>query len=361
MHLPDLKPSTDTHDKHETTFRAASKNDVTIADVAREAGVSIRAVSRVLNGGNLVSAKKRLLIQNAINKFGFVPSATARGLPGARNYTIGLIFGTLSATYMVDIQLAAVEICHRHGYRLIVEQFTSEMLASPAAAKEAIANLRIDGAIVLPPACDNMVLLDALDTSHVAFTRLAPTIALERSAAVTMDDESATRAMVQHLTDLGHTQIGFVVGHSGHPSAHRRLEAFWAAVKDLKLNPENLSVGQGDYSFESGIAAAKTMLDAAKPPTAIFASNDAMAAGVIAAAGMRGLVTPRDLSVCGFDDSALSRYIWPTLTTIRQPLSEMARAAAEQLLAPQQRPRSILFDFTLLVRASTTPPQSQSK
>ncbi|MDF0541396.1 LacI family DNA-binding transcriptional regulator [Sphingobium sp. H39-3-25] len=336
--------------------RLAGKSAITIVDVAREADVSIRTVSRVLNGEKHVSLKKRTRVQEVIDRLAFVPSASARSLPSSRSYTLGLIFEKLSANYMMDIQLAAIEECHKSGYRLIIEEFTPEMLASVAAARTAVANLRVDAAILLPPACDNSILLDALDAVRIGYTRLSPAIALNRSAAVTMDDERATHAMVSHLVDLGHRRIGFLVGNIGHASAHRRLQAFWTAIDALGLPRSDALVRQGDYNFDSGLAAGHSLLSEAEPPTAIFASNDTMAAGVIAAAGIRGLRTPQDLSVCGFDDSPLSRHIWPSLTTIHQPLAEMTRAAVGQILAPESKKRLISFDFSLVVRASTTAP-----
>jgi LacI family transcriptional regulator len=353
----DLVPPDDAHSLNPSTITSPrSRASITIIDVAREAGVSVRTVSRVLNGAVYVSLKNRQAVQAVIDRMKFVPSASARGLPGARSYTIGLVFEKLCATYMLEIHLAAAEACRRHGYRLTIEQLSTEALSSVEAAKAAVANLGIDGAIVLAPSCDNLVLLEALEANQIAYTRISPAAELGRSPAVTMDEISATQAMVRHLVELGHSHIGFIVGNMVHGSAHQRLEAFWAAVADLSLDREKIQVAQGSYSYDSGLAAAHSLLIRPQRPTAIFASNDTMAAGVIAAAAMQGLVTPRDLSVCGFDDAPVSRHIWPTLTTIRQPLAEMARAAAEQLLDPRSHPRLMAFDFELVERASTTVP-----
>lgn len=335
------------------------RQGITIVDVAREAGVSIRTVSRVLNREKYVSEDKRKHVQAVIDRLRFVPNAVARALPGAKSYTLGLIFQKLSANYISDIQFAAVEACHRFGYHLVVEQLEPDMIANREAAAAALAALRLDAAILLPPACDQDVLLDALDVTGLKYTRIAPTLAMERSPAITLDDERATMEMVRHLVELGHERIGFIVGNASHASAHKRLQAFWSAIDKLGLDRSNALVQEGDYSHESGLAAAELMLADAHPPSAIFASNDAMAAGVIAAAGRRGILTPRDLSVCGFDDSPISRYIWPPLTTIRQPLAEMARAAVEQLLDSRHKQRIVSFDFELLTRESTSVPRSR--
>jgi LacI family transcriptional regulator len=337
--------------------RLASKPVVTIVDVAREAGVSIRTVSRVLNGGKHVSLDKRTRVQTVIDRLAFVPSASARSLPSSRFYTLGMIFEKLSPNYMAEIQLAAIAECHNSGYRLVIKEFTAEMLQSVRSAQTAIADLRIDGAVLLPPVCDDRILLDALDAEHVGYTRLSPAVMLERSAAVVMNDERATHCMVSHLVGLGHRRLGFLVGNIDHASAHRRLQSFWTALADLGLPKSAGLVRQGDYHFDSGVAAGHSLLDETEPPTAVFASNDVMAAGVIAAAGMRGLRTPQDLSVAGFDNSPLSRHIWPSLTTIHQPLADMTRAAVGQLLTPERRQRLICFDFSLIVRASTTTPR----
>ncbi|WP_068090230.1 LacI family DNA-binding transcriptional regulator [Novosphingobium rosa] len=328
---------------------------VTIVDVAREAEVSIRTVSRVLNGEKYVGEKMRARVQQVIDRMAFVPSAAARALPSARTYAVGLIFQRLSANYLFDIQLAALEACRGFGYQLVVEELGPQALASQAGIRQAVKALRVDVAVLLPPLCDNDFLLDALDECGIRYTRLAPARQQDRSSAMTMDDAAATGEMVHHLVELGHRRLGFVAGHPDHASAQNRLQAFWDSVDECGLQRSDIVVGQGDYSYDSGVRAAQAMLSGPRRPTAIFASNDLMAAGAIAAAGELGMITPRDLSVCGFDDSPISRHIWPPLTTVRQPLTEMARCAVEQLLSSKQR-KAIGFDFTLIKRASTTRP-----
>jgi LacI family transcriptional regulator len=328
---------------------------ITIVDVAQEAAVSIRTVSRVLNGEPYVSEAKRVRVQEVIERLAFVPSASARALPGGRHYTLALLFERLSANYLVDFQFAAMRTCHENGYRLLVEELATEELRSRSDAAAALARLQIDGAVLLPPLCDNAVLLDALDAAGVRHSRVAPAIDIDRSSAITFDDAAATSAMVGHLHALGHRRIGFVVGNANHASAAVRLDAFHSALAKLDLVACKTLIRSGDYSYASGVEAGLALLSLPTPPTAVFASNDAMAAGVVAAAGMRGLTTPRDLSVCGFDDSPLSRHIWPPLTTIRQPLGDMSNAAIEQLLQPR-RERLIAFSYELVARASTTRP-----
>jgi LacI family transcriptional regulator len=332
---------------------------VTIIDVAREANVSIKTVSRVLNREKHVSNEKRTIVQGVIDALGFIPSASARALPGGRFYTIGILLEKLGGTYLLDIQLAVMRECQELGYHVIVEEFPRLAGATPRSMRKAVAALPIDGAILLPPASDNEMLLDALDAEHVIYTRMAPAENLARSFAVTMDDEGATRAMVRLLANLGHTRIGFIAGKIGHGAAHRRLNAFRAAIGEFPIDPADVDIRQGDFSFEAGQEQGGALLDSARPPTAIFASNDVMAAGVVAAAGKRGLSVPHDLTVCGFDDSALSRHIWPPLTTIRQPLSDMATLAARQMLRPNDAERIASLPFELIIRGSSAPPKRQ--
>lgn len=329
----------------------------TIVDVAREANVSIKTVSRVINRERHVSVETRKTVQRVVEALGFVPSAGARAMPGGRFYTIGILLEPIGGTYFQDILVPVMRVCREHGYHVIVEEVPRGKAGNLRAARKLLAALPIDGAILLPPATDNSILLDALDAEHVAYTRMSPANEAARSFTVTMDEEGATRAMVRLLANLGHRRIGFIVGNIGHGSAHRRLSAFRDAIEEFPIDQDSALIRQGDYSFESGEEQGGALLDSAKPPTAIFASNDGMAAGVIAAAGNRGLSVPHDLTVCGFDDSQLSRRIWPPLTTVRQPLEEMAVTAARQMLRPNDVERTVSFPFELIIRASSGPPK----
>jgi LacI family transcriptional regulator len=212
--------------------------------------------------------------------------------------------------------------------------------------------------IVLPPLSEDHNLFGALAQEKVPYVRLA-SVALDTSDRVVVSNErSAVAAMAEYLVELGHRRIGYVTGPAGRRSTRERLEGFSDALERLGCAIREEMIAQGAYSFESGIECARTLLAHPEPPTAIFASNDDMAAGVIHTATEMGLSVPRDLSVAGFDDSALATRIRPALTTIRRPVRAMARLAANKLIAsiedrPNDARTGVFLDPDLVIRAST--------
>jgi LacI family transcriptional regulator len=194
----------------------------------------------------------------------------------------------------------------------------------------------------------------------VPYVRLSPDQDLERSAHVRMDDVRAAYEMTAHLIGLGHTDIGFIKGHPEHGASHLRYEGYVTAMKEHGHPVRESHVEQGWFSFRSGFEAAERLLDRPDRPTAIFASNDDMALGVMAVANRLRLEVPQTLSVAGFDDTPGAKVVWPQLTTVRQPIQAMAAAAADLLLTGATRtegeaPPSRLLDFELVVRESTGP------
>jgi len=150
-----------------------------------------------------------------------------------------------------------------------------------------------------------------------------------------MDDAQAADDMTTHLINLGHRRIAFVKGHPNHMASDERLYGYRRALDRAGLPFDPHWMAEGEFDFDSGFAACEKFLALPERPTAVFASNDDMAAGVLAAAHQAGLELPRELSVAGFDDTTLARMVWPPLTTIRQPTFELARTATELLLSGQ--------------------------
>jgi len=183
--------------------------------------------------------------------------------------------------------------------------------------------------VLAPPSADRVELLDALDEWALPYVRLAPGFEIERAPSVATDEYRGAAAMAEHLLSLGHRRIGFVAGPENHIAASVRLVAFREAV----AGRAELIVHSGDFTFTGGLAAGEALLGRSGRPSAIFAANDFMAGGVIAAAMRLGLLVPRDVSIAGFDDSAAAQFVWPPLTTVRQPIRTMAHAAIEYLVA----------------------------
>jgi LacI family transcriptional regulator len=200
--------------------------------------------------------------------------------------------------------------------------------------------------------------LDELEARGVPYVRISPGTEHGRSSSVAMDDVQAADDMTSHLVNLGHRRIGFIVGHVNHTASDLRLFGYRRALDRAGIDFEPRYVRPGAFDFASGEAAADMLLDLSMPPTAIFASNDDMAAGVLTVAHRRGLSVPGELSVTGFDDTALASQLWPPLTTVRQPTRDLAYAATSLLFSGDIVHRRLAHE--LVVRGSTAPAPTKS-
>jgi LacI family transcriptional regulator len=214
-----------------------------------------------------------------------------------------------------------------------------------------------DGLILTPPITDSPALLRRLAEMEIPYASVSPK-QQRKCIGVAMDETQAAFDIVAHLVSLGHRRIAHIIGHPAHGASGWRLTGYKQGLERAGLKFDPALVVQGEFSFESGVQGAVALLTLRKPPTAIFAANDDMAAGVIHAALERGLRVPDDLSVCGFDDTPMSRQIFPSLTTVHQPTHEMGRLATLELLASIQRRdggRMLHVPYTLQLRQSTGP------
>ncbi len=329
----------------------------TIKDVSDMAGVSMKTVSRVLNNEKYVSEKTRLRVERAMAELNFQPSVAARILAGKRSYQIALIYDNHSPHYIHQIQTGVWARCLEEGVRLLAQptDVGSTLLAREIGGL--IDQTQVDGVILSSPVTDAAAALEELERRGVPYVRISPGTEHERSSSVSMDDVQAADDMTSHLIALGHRRIGFVIGHSNHTASDLRLFGYRRALDRAGLAYEPKYVRPGAFDFASGEAAADVMLDLPQPPTAIFASNDDMAAGVLTVAHRRGLAVPGDLSVAGFDDTALASQLWPPLTTVRQPTRDLAFAAAGLLFDAQGDVVHRRLPHELVLRGSTAAPR----
>ena len=340
---------------------------VTITDVAKRAGVSMKTVSRVLNAEPHVSEELRERVLAAAKDMRYRPKVSARSLAGARSYLVGFLLTTQhleqeAVTYLVQAEIGALRACRAAGYHLLAEAV--DMLSDDLRAEvEGLAHgLAVDGLILLPPLCDHPILLSELDAAGIGYVRIAPATDPGRSPHVEADDVGAARIMTDHLLDLGHRRIGFIKGLEAHAASERRLEGFRSALAARGVAVAEELIFPGAFDFKSGYETTDALLAGAEPPTAIFASNDLMAFGVMARAQELGRRVPEDLSVAGFDDSPPAGMMRPGLTTMRQPISEMGAIAAELIIgragksedAAPGRQHDLACE--LMVRGSTAPP-----
>ena len=338
----------------------------TITDVARLAGVSPMTVSRVINGEKNVRESTRVRVADAIRQLDYAPNHAARSLASAQTMRIGLLYSNPSAAYLSEFLLGSLEQCSKSAIQLIVEKCDAE--SGEEIAVQRLIATGVDGVILPPPLCDSHLIVDLLQSAGIPTVVVATGEPPPRASTIRIDDYRAAHAMARHLIHLGHRRIGFVRGHPNQTASAQRYDGFCAALQasDIAIEPD--LVVQGYFTYHSGLDAADRLLALPVPPTAIFASNDDMAAAAIAVAHRLGLDVPSDLTVCGFDDTALATTVWPPMTTIRQPVSDMSREAVILLAAAIKRklagkpPKAVceVMDFTLVRRQSDGHPPART-
>ena len=329
-----------------------------IEDVAAAAGVSMKTVSRVLNHEPNVREETRDRVMRAVEQLQYKPNPSARSLAGQRSYVVALVYNNPSRNYLMEVQSGMLEACRAHHYNLVLAPIGSGKQRAADDIKGLFEYFGPDGVVLIPPLTDDKMVLAYLEEHKVPFACIAPRDPQKRIGAM-MEETGAVLELMSGLIALGHRRIGHIKGPRTHGACQWRYAGYREALRQAGIAYDAALVTQGEFSFDSGINGANLLLDLADPPTAIFAANDDMAAGVIRAAGERGLSVPRDLSVCGFDDTPIARHIYPALTTVRQPTSEMGWLATLELLESIRTPgagRMVQVQPTLLVRESTRPP-----
>jgi LacI family transcriptional regulator len=336
----------------------------TIIDVARQAGVSIKTVSRVMNAEAGVRPDMREHVLRVMAELKYRPQQSARSLAGARSFLIGLLYYDPSAAFVAGVQQGATLRCREAGYHLVVESLHNDAPDLEQQIDRMVSALRPDGMILTPPLCDNPQVLKALRDSGTPCVLVSPARELEGTPSVRMDDTRAAEEVTHLLISLGHTRIAFIKGPPDQAASKLRHKGYLRAMKTHHIAVHDELVHQGDFMFASGVEAAHHLLSRSTRPSAVFASNDDMALGVLATAQRLGLRVPGDLSIAGFDDSLASSLVWPPLTTVRQPMGEMARAAVEMITAARRGdadttpPPALhrVLPHELVVRDSTSAP-----
>ena len=339
------------------------RGGVTIEDVAREAGVSAMTVSRVINSEANVRDKTRERVREAIKQLRYSPNLAARSLAAGDATHIGLLYSNPSAAYLSQFLVGALESARKAGSHLVIEACETEDEEEQRQVARLFANAEVEGVILPPPLSESVPILTELAITRTPVVTVAMGQVYENALNVRIDDFAAAHEMTDYLLGLGHRRITHIKGHPDHIAAKERERGFLAAMKAAGA-AEYARIEQGFFTFKSGLDAAERALAATDPPTAIFAANDDMAAAVISVAHRRSLRVPADLSVVGFDDTSPATTVWPELTTIRQPVSAMASAALDMLLADLRRRRreteassqERVLDHELIVRGSSGPP-----
>ncbi|WP_315385657.1 LacI family DNA-binding transcriptional regulator [uncultured Stenotrophomonas sp.] len=327
----------------------------TIYDIAKHVGVSAGTVSRALSRPDKVLPATRTRIEQAALALGYVPNTVARTLKTQRSGKLLVTVPDIANPFFAQILQGAEDAAQAVGYAVLLGD-TQNLPEREERYAQMLRRNEADGLIVLghrlPPTAREIVQQQGAEAPVVNGCEFDPALGIP---SVHIDNAAAARAVMEHLYGLGHERIAVVGGPPDNPLHRQRLEGVRGAGK-ARGRLRSLSVVPGDFSLESGHAAARALLGGASKPTAIFCFSDQMALGAMAACRDLGLRVPEDLSIVGFDDLASSSYLSPPLTTIRQPMREIGVRAVKLLLAIIEGvdvPLQQTLDFSLMVRGST--------
>lgn len=324
----------------------------TLATIGREASVSMSTVSKVLNGRPGVSADTRAVVEELLDRHGYVP----RGQTRAWEPFVELVMSEIASQWSAEIIRGVQSVAREHGLSLILTQSGDRYEPDPDWIDGVLA--RRPFGVVLVLSSPSQTLRRQLKTRGVPFVLVDPSgePSAEMPAVGAANFDGGLLA-ARHLIELGHTAIGVVGGPERVMSARARIAGFRTAMEEAGIPLRGDYVLPGDYHSESGAKGAEVLLSMEHPPTAIFALNDFEAFGVYQAARRLGVSIPDELSVVGFDDVQGAEWAGPPLTTVRQPLTKMAEEAARMLVRIRDREPDLTIRVdlatTLIVREST--------
>lgn len=334
----------------------------TIDDVAKLAGVSIKTVSRVVNREPNVREQTREKVERAIGQLNYRPNKAAQNLASDHSHLIVLIYDDPSAYeipsagVIIRMQEGALRACRKANYELLIHPCRYRNKNVGAELKALIEQVRPDGIVLAAPLSNVPRVVKAIEETGTPLIRVSPGMANGSPFYVATNDREISSEMTRYLASLGHKRIGFIKGHPGHKAVGNRYQGYLDGLEQSGLETCDELIANGDQSILSGEAAALNLLELPDPPTAIFAANDDMAAGVMRVADRLGIKVPDQLSVAGCDDIALAQQIYPALTTINQPLAQMAEAAVRMLIESQRKNKPVsptVVAGTLKLREST--------
>jgi len=339
-----------------------SRRRPTINDIARAAGVSKKTVSRVINNSPFVNGDTRGRIQAVIAELGFAPDPQARGLAFRRSFLIGLVYDNPNPQYVVNMQQGLLDGMRGSGFELVVHPCNR---ASPTFLEDLrgfVERQRLFGVVLTPSVSEDERAAGLLAEIGCHYVRVASVALDAPEHMIETRDRLGGVAAARHLMALGHQRVGLISGPPTFRSSHERRSGFEEGLAEHGRRLEPGYALEGAYTFESGLERARELLRLEPRPTAIFALNDEMAAGVLQAARELGLKAPEDLSVVGFDDFNIAARLWPSLTTVRTPTREMGRLAALRLMGETDEEGDADAEDrlpALVVRQSSGPPTAR--
>ncbi|MEQ3745251.1 MAG: LacI family DNA-binding transcriptional regulator [Henriciella sp.] len=331
---------------------------VTIVDVAKKAGVSTMTISRVVNRDPKVKPSTRKKVENAIVELNYAPNVAARALKGSTVRRICLLYGNPSSAYLGELLLGALEAASEAGVHLVVER-TDTAINLESLEKHFESDW---DAIIIPPPMSDLAGIRQLVAKHnFPAVFLSSATKPGRANEIRIDDHLAAFEMTNALISEGHTRIGFIKGNPNQSVSERRLQGYFFALTEAGLPIDDNLIRDGLFTYRSGGQATSQLMALPSRPTAVFASNDDMAAGALASAARHGIAVPTELTIAGFDDSPIATTIWPALSTVRQPVAKMAKTAVEIVLhADAGKPpfKTIVMPHEIIRRGTTLETES---
>jgi len=337
--------------------------NVTVSDVARRAGVSPMTVSRVINGESNVRQSTREAVRRAIEELDYSPNKAARSLASAQHIKVGLLYSNPSSTFLTPVMIGMLDRARQSDTQIVVVECATD--SDAVGTIEGMLTDGIDGLILAPPLCDSQNIFRILNQHDVPAVTVGAQHEDKRISSVSVDDFRAAREMARHLVDLGHRRIAFLIGNPGQSASRLRLRGYRAALIEAGIEIFEELIFQGMYSYRSGAECVSQILNLRNLPTAIMASNDDMAAGVITTLQRAHIEVPEKITVCGFDDTIFASSMTPGITTIHQPIAEISKAAIDILernIRARRTGQSIecqrlILDHKLVLRHSDAPPR----
>jgi LacI family transcriptional regulator len=328
----------------------SSPGAITIRDVARVAGVSVATVSRAMNGADNVLPDTRDRILAAARELRFTPSGAARSLITRRTDTIGALLPDLHGEYFSELIRGIDQAARARGLHLLVSSSHGD--SDEAAAALRAMNGRVDGLLVMSPHADAAFLSHNLP-GRLPAVLINTGIEMPGHARFLIDNFGGAQSMTRHLASAGRKRIAFITGPEGNDESQARLRGYRAGLRSGATE----QVYAGDFTEEAGWAAGRRIAQSRPRPDAVFAANDMMAIGCLAALAEAGLRVPEDIAVVGFDDIPIARYVAPALTTIRVPIAALGAAALNALAQAVEAPaaadaRTHVLPVELMVRRS---------
>jgi LacI family transcriptional regulator len=337
---------------------------VTIKDIAKLAGVSHTTVSRAMNDSPLINEETKQRIRALGEKLGYTPNLYAKSLVSDRSHHIGLFFTTLytgtSAGFFHDAVRGVSEVL-RSGYQLVVKGIDD----CRTGGFHSITGKSFDGIVAVSQSEEDDDFLDYVQERGIPLVVLNRQLEEGRCINIVSDEADGVRSMVHYLLGLGHRSVAMIGGKASFKSSAVRRRGYEAALTEAGIAVRAEQVETGEYTVASGLAAMRRLLSLRDRPTAVFCANDQMALGAMKAIAEAGMRVPDDIAVAGFDDDMFAAYVTPALTTVRRPIAEMSRMAAQRLLQVIERertePETVYVRTELVLRESAAAPAAAAQ